>query len=134
MSVDVHRTSALPYRLIHRSIRPFSVTIVLYLAAIAWQYLGYNKWPEGPWADFAGWCALGAAMLLVVGWVRDDDRVHDLGLALSAAVFFGRMTMYVTEQGWDCPGAWFSFAMGAGAFLAWAAERFYRVWQHGGVE
>jgi len=117
------------YRLIHRNIRPFSVGLVIATLTMAWQYLGWNRWPEDPWADFAGWCAVGTSLVLIAGWARLDNRIHAVGLMLATAVWFGRIVMYGTEESWLSPGVGYSLAWAAACFLSWGAEKFDTSWR-----
>ena len=132
MTVDVHRNSTMSYRLyrlIHRNIRPFSVGLVIATLAMAWQYLGWHKWHEGPWAAFAGYSAIAVSGVLVAGWIKLDNRLHTVGLMLATAVWFGRMFMYGTEESWVSPGVGYSLAWAAACFLSWGAEKFDISWR-----
>ncbi len=128
-AVALNRRTLAPSRLLTRYLRPMAIMLTVVTYGIAYQYLIYSKWPEGPFADFAGYCALVAASVLLVGWLGRVERAYQLGLAGVAAIAAGRMVMYISEQGWDCPGVWYSLAYSLGAFSAWVVERFDSKWR-----
>lgn len=122
--------SSSPTRLLTRYLRPLALLLVLYDFGIAYQYLRWDRWPEDPYADFAGYCALVAGTVLLYGWLANSHKVYTWGLAGSAAVTFGRALMTGTEMGWDDPGVIFSTAVFAGAFAAWFIEKTEHKWRY----
>lgn len=123
--------TALPYRLLSRAVRPFSVAIMIATATVGYQYLVFDRWAEGPWSNAVGAFAFAAAFILFIGWLVRSERIHETGLLLCAAVWAGQVASTAMAEGLDSPSVWFAFAWMVGAMGAWALESYDHRWRHG---
>jgi hypothetical protein len=120
----------LPYQLLGRRIRPFSLALMIATIVVVYQYEIIESGPGNHGFDIAETMFASMAIsCLFFGWLIRNDDLHEWGLVLASGVWAARMSLYVLEQGFTDIGVWFSLSWMIGAIGAWLLEAYDHRWR-----
>lgn len=122
-------TTTLPFKLFGREVRPVAAALVLATFTVFWINIldvFDEKIPAGSISgDIVGAAAALAVAALVGGWVANSKRMAEVGMLLTAGVWFSRTIVLILLEGFDFYGVYLSGAwvvVAAGSFLLERAD------------
>lgn len=114
----------LPISVFGRPVKPVSIGLALIMITfMVANALDLGAFGPSAWGDILGVVAGGAFLLLMLAFIRNSQRLAELGLLFSATVFIVRGTFLLLTFGWSEEDLYFSFALAIIAAGSYFLER-----------